>query len=136
MGPGDSTTVGGYTFTFESIGEVSGPNYIAARAQIRLTKDGETLPTLYPEKRIYKVQKMPMTEAAIETGLFRDVYVSLGEAVDAQTWIVRVQYKPLVTWIWWGCVLMGLGGILAACDRRYRLAARRASDEAGAVARA
>ncbi|NJD25971.1 MAG: heme lyase CcmF/NrfE family subunit [Betaproteobacteria bacterium] len=136
MGPGDSTTVAGYTFTFDAIGEVTGPNYVAARAQIRLTRDGQVLATMQPEKRIYQVQKMPMTEAAIDSALFRDVYVSLGEPIDAQSWIVRVQYKPLVTWIWWGCVLMALGGILAAADRRYRLAERRAEQGATVAAKA
>ncbi len=124
MAAGDSTTVGGYTFTFKSLGEVDGPNYVAARAVVEVSRAGRVETVLYPEKRIYAVQRMPMTEAAIDSGLFRDLYVSLGEPVDRETWIVRVQHKPLVTWIWWGCVLMALGGALAASDRRYRLAGR------------
>jgi len=79
---------------------------------------------LYPEKRIYVVQNMPMTEAAIDTGFTRDLYVSLGEAVSATAWVVKVQHKPFIDWIWGGCLLMALGGALAASDRRYRVAAR------------
>jgi len=75
-----------------------------------------------PEKGSYTRQRLPMTEAAIDTGLFRDLYVSLGEPIDMQTWVVRVQYKPMVDWIWWGCLLMAFGGMLAVADRRYRLA--------------
>ena len=80
--------------------------------------------TLPPEKRIDTVQKMPMTEAAIDTNVFRDLYVSLGEPVDEVSWIVRVQHKPLISWIWCGCLLMALGGLLAASDRRYRIRQR------------
>jgi cytochrome c-type biogenesis protein CcmF len=76
---------------------------------------------MYPEKRMYLVQKMPMTEAAIDTGVFRDLYVSLGEPVGDSYWIVRVQHKPLIVWIWGGCLLMAFGGLLAASDRRYRI---------------
>ncbi|PKO33882.1 MAG: c-type cytochrome biogenesis protein CcmF [Betaproteobacteria bacterium HGW-Betaproteobacteria-7] len=128
MSAGESTTVGGYTFTFLSINEVNGPNYIAARARIEVSRNGQFDRVMEPEKRIYNVQRMPMTEAAIDTGLFRDLYVALGEPVDQNTWIVRVQHKPLVDWIWWGCLLMAIGGGLAAADRRYRIAARAKSD--------
>jgi cytochrome c-type biogenesis protein CcmF len=77
---------------------------------------------LTPEKRVYRVQQMPMTEAAIDSGLTRDVYVSLGEALDANTWTLRIYLKPFVDWIWGGAVLMALGGALAVADRRYRVA--------------
>mgnify|MGYP001247251891 CR=1 FL=1 len=131
MAAGDTATAGGYTFTFLGIEELNGPNYIAARAGVEVTRDGRKVTVLYPEKRIYTVQRMPMTEAAIDSGVFRDLYVALGEPVDIKTWVVRIQHKPLVGWIWWGCVLMALGGLLAASDRRYRLARRR---EAAAAA--
>ncbi len=124
MGEGDTTTVGGYTFMFKGINEVKGPNYIAARARIEVSRNGKVERLMEPEKRIYTVQRMPMTEAAIDTGLFRDLYVSLGEPIDMQTWVVRIQHKPFVDWIWWGCLLMALGGCLAAADRRYRISAR------------
>lgn len=130
MSSGDSTTVGGYTFTFRSVNEVEGPNYIAIRGRIEVSRNGQFDRVMEPEKRIYRVQRMPMTEAAIDTGLFRDLYVSLGEPVDENTWIVRVQHKPLVDWIWWGCLLMAIGGGLAAADRRYRIASRAKSEVA------
>jgi cytochrome c-type biogenesis protein CcmF len=135
MSVGDSTMVGGYTFIFKGIHELKGANYMAARAQIVVSRDGKLERVMEPEKRIYTVQRMPMTEAAIDTGLFRDLYVSLGEPIDMQTWVVRVQYKPLVDWIWWGCLLMALGGGLAAADRRYRVA-RSLKAEAGMLASA
>jgi cytochrome c-type biogenesis protein CcmF len=118
--------VGGFSFQFVQIGEIKGPNYIAARAVISVSKDGVPVKTMFPEKRMYTVQQMPMTEAAIDYGLTRDLYVALGEAIDETTWIVRVHHKPFVNWIWLGCVLMGLGGMLAASDRRYRVGAKRA----------
>jgi cytochrome c-type biogenesis protein CcmF len=79
---------------------------------------------MHPEKRVYNVQKNPMTEAAINSGFMRDLYVSLGEPVEGGAWIVRVQVKPFIDWIWAGCLLMALGGLLAVLDRRYRVAAR------------
>ncbi|MFC5302960.1 heme lyase CcmF/NrfE family subunit [Azospira restricta] len=136
MGAGDTTTVGGYTFKLLGIEEYKGPNYIAARGRVEVSRDGAVVKTMYPEKRIYHVQKMPMTEAAIDTGLFRDLYVSLGEMIDERTWIVRVQHKPLVDWIWWGCLLMAVGGLLAATDRRYRVARRLQRERAAALASA
>jgi len=122
MEPGDTVELGGYTFRLDGVREVQGPNYVAARAQIQVDKNGRAVTTLYPEKRIYTVQNMPMTEAAIDPGFTRDLYVSLGDAVSATAWIVRVQHKPFVDWIWGGCLLMALGGAVAASDRRYRLA--------------
>ncbi len=136
MRAGDSTTVGGYTFTFRDINEVSGPNYIAVRARVEVSRGGVQELIMEPEKRIYHVQRMPMTEAAIDSGVLRDLYVSLGEPVDEETWIVRVQHKPLVNWIWWGCLLMAIGGGLAAADRRYRIAARNRADAALSSAKA
>jgi cytochrome c-type biogenesis protein CcmF len=94
---------------------------------IEVTRDGRKLTDLYPEKRVYRVQTMPMTEAGIRSRLTGDLYVSLGEPVDGGAWIVRVYVKPFVTWIWGGCALMALGGGLAASDRRYR--ARKTADE-------
>ena len=90
-------------------------------------KNGRPIDTLNPQKRIYFAQsQMPMTEASIRTSIIGDVYVSLGEPVDDQGgWTVRVYYKPFVTWIWGGCVIMALGGFLAMSDRRYRTLARK-----------
>jgi cytochrome c-type biogenesis protein CcmF len=124
MDVGDTTTVGGYEFRFDGVVETQGPNYRATRGYIQVSKDGDEVMLMHPEKRIYNVQTMPMTEAAIDTGLFRDLYVSLGEPVSGGAWSVRVYYKPFIDWIWGGCLLMALGGLLAVSDRRYRLAAR------------
>ena len=121
MDIGDTTTVGGYQFRFDGVVEVEGPNYRASQGYIQVLKDGHEVMLMHPEKRVYNVQTMPMTEAAIDTGLFRDLYVSLGEPVSAGAWSVRIYYKPFVDWIWGGCLVMALGGILAASDKRYRL---------------
>jgi cytochrome c-type biogenesis protein CcmF len=122
MAVGDSVAVGGYTFTFKGADEVQGPNYVAARGTVEVQREGSASSrTMHPEKRLYKVQGMPMTEAAIDTGLFRDLYVSLGELLDDKTWTVRVYHKPFVDWIWGGAFIMGLGGLLALSDRRYRV---------------
>jgi cytochrome c-type biogenesis protein CcmF len=127
MAAGDTTSVAGYDFKLLNIEEIRGPNYVAARGRMEVSHEGKIVATLEPEKRLYMVQRMPMTEAAIDAGLFRDLYVSMGEQLDERTWIVRVQHKPLVAWLWGGCLLMALGGLLAASDRRYRLAARKAA---------
>jgi cytochrome c-type biogenesis protein CcmF len=125
MAVGDTVTVGGYTFRFEGAQAAKGPNYRASRGTVRVSRDGREVVVLRPEKRAYNVSNMPMTEAAIETGLLGDLYVSLGEPVDDGAWSVRIYYKPFVTWIWGGCAIMALGGLLALADRRYRMAARR-----------
>ena len=128
MAVGDSVTVGGYAFRFDGVDNVTGPNYRAARGKVAVSSDGRELMVLRPEKRIYNAQQMPMTEAAISTGLFGDIYVSLGEPVSDGAWSVRVYRKPFVTWIWGGCIIMALGGFLALTDRRYRRVARREAE--------
>jgi cytochrome c-type biogenesis protein CcmF len=135
MSPGDTVELGGHSFRLDGVKDVEGPNYVAARATIAVTKDGRTVTMLYPERRFYRVQEMPMTEAAIDYGAFRHLYVALSEAVGTDAWIVRVHYKPFVGWIWIGCILMALGGVLAASDRRYRIAAREPRVAAHAAAR-
>ena len=121
MEPDDTVSVGGYSFRFIGVREAMGPNYRAMVGELELSKDGKVLRTMKPEKRAYLTSAMPMTEAAIDTGLLRDVYVSLGEPVGERAWSVRVYYKPFVDWIWGGCLLMALGGIVAISDRRYRM---------------
>jgi cytochrome c-type biogenesis protein CcmF len=127
MSPGDVVSIDEYTFRFNGVREVRGPNYRAAEGNFTLLRRDREIDTLTPQKRIYFAQsEMPMTEASIRSSLIGDVYVSLGEAVDdAGGWTVRVYYKPFVTWIWLGCVLMALGGFVAMSDRRYRALARR-----------
>ena len=127
MDIGDTVDVGGYTFRFDGVIATKGANYTANQGMIRVLRDGHEVETLRPEKRIYTVQTMPMTEAAIDTSVWRDIYVSLGEPVSGGAWSVRVYHKPFVVWIWGGAVLMALGGILAICDKRYRVMARRDS---------
>jgi cytochrome c-type biogenesis protein CcmF len=117
---GDSTTVRGYTFTFRGTREITGPNYVAVQGKMEVTQDGKPVVTLFPEKRVYRVQQSPMTEASIDSGFTRDLYVSLGEPVEGGAWIVRVYVKPFIDWIWAGCTLMALGGLLAVADKRYR----------------
>jgi cytochrome c-type biogenesis protein CcmF len=120
MEPGDTASVGGYRFQLEAINPITGPNYTAARATVTVTQDGAPVAVLYPERRIYTVSRMPMTEVAIDRGVRRDLYVALGEPVSATAWSIRLHHKPMVNWIWGGCVLMALGGLLAVLDRRYR----------------
>jgi len=124
MAPGDSVELGGYAFRFGGVKDTQGPNYVAARATLYVTREGHAVATLHPERRVYRVQESPMTESDIDYGLFRHLYVALSESVGPDAWIVRLQYKPFIGWIWCGCLLMALGGLLAASDRRYRLAAR------------
>ena len=124
MNLGDTTEVGGYTFTFRGVRDQAGPNYNATQGLVVVTQGGREIAQMRPEKRVYRVQGNPMTEAAIQTGLTRDLYVALGQPTEGQAWIVRIYYKPFVTWIWGGCVFMALGGLLAASDRRYRTAKR------------
>jgi cytochrome c-type biogenesis protein CcmF len=122
MRAGESVEVGGYLFTLRGVGNVAGPNYMAARGTVEVTRNGRLLTTMTPEKRIYRVQQNPMTEAAIDTNGLRDLYVSLGEPLPDGAWTLRVQHKPFVIWIWLGCLIMGAGGFLAITDRRYRRA--------------
>jgi cytochrome c-type biogenesis protein CcmF len=133
MEPGDTVELGGYTFRLDGVRDVQGPNYVAARARIQVSRNGRPATTLYPEKRIYRVQNSPMTEAAIDTGFTRDLYVSLGDSVSATAWVVKVQHKPFIDWIWGGCLLMAIGGAIAASDRRYRVAARRSQEQYAAA---
>ena len=124
MQVGDTTEIAGYTFTFRGVREVNGPNYEAVRGTIDVTRGERAVLTMSPEKRVYRVQNNPMTEAGIYSRVTGDLYVSLGTPDDKGAWVVRVYYKPFVTWIWGGCVIMALGGLLAASDRRYRVARR------------
>jgi cytochrome c-type biogenesis protein CcmF len=119
---GDVVTIAPYTFQLRSLDEVMGPNYKAVRAEVEVRKGDRLIEVLEPEKRRYVSSPMAMTEAAIDSGFMRDLYVSLGEPLnDARTeWSMRVYYKPFVPWLWGGVLLMVLGGVLAAVDRRYR----------------
>jgi cytochrome c-type biogenesis protein CcmF len=126
MNPGDTVQAGGYEFLFDGVREEQGPNYVAQRGRVTITKNGQVVTQLYPEKRNYN-SGMPMTSAAIQVGLTRDLYVSLGEPIPDSNgaWAVRVYIKPFVDWIWMGCVMMAMGGMLAISDRRYRIHAKK-----------
>ncbi len=133
MEPGDSHEIGGYNFLFEGARQVRGPNYSAAEGRLVVTRDNEPVTVLKPQKRIYDVRRDTMTEASIDAGLTRDLFAALGEPLETTgsnremiegAWSVRLYHKPFIRWIWFGAVLMALGGMLAASDRRYRVASR------------
>ena len=122
--PGESVVVQNYRFVFEGVRKVEGPNFDADEAQIRVYLDGQQQYLLQPQKRVYRAGKQTMTEAAIEPGFTRDLYVALGEQLDGDAWAVRVHYKAFVNWIWLGAVVMSMGGLLALMDKRYRIRER------------
>ena len=121
---GETAQVGDYAIEFKSTQPVSGPNFQALRAEVLVTRAGKAVATLYPEKRMYAVRTSPMTEAGIDAGWSRDIFVALGDELGDGAWSVRLQYKPLVRFIWLGAIVMALGGLLAGTDRRYRLRSR------------
>ncbi|KPN63280.1 cytochrome c-type biogenesis protein CcmF [Aliiroseovarius crassostreae] len=120
---GEPFEVSGYTVTLEEVNREPGPNYISTKATVRIEQEGETVALLNPEKRVYPVQGMPTTEAAISNGFWRDIYVVIGDPQDDGGWAVRTFIKPFVNWIWFGCTLMALGGLISLSDRRFRVAA-------------
>jgi len=128
MDVGDTVQAGGYEFRFNGVTDTQGPNYVAGQGRVSVSKNGKLVTELFPEKRQYNASGMPMTEAAISTGWLGDLYVSLGEPIpDGKgAWAVRVYIKPFVDWIWAGCLLMALGGVLAVSDRRYRIHRKKA----------
>ncbi len=124
MRPGEVQSIGDYDFRFDGIEPGEGPNYRALVGTVTVLRDGEVLTTLYPEKRVYRVQQSPMTEADIEGNLGRDLYAALGDDLGDSAWSVRLQYKPMIRFIWLGALVMAIGGAVAASDRRYRASAR------------
>jgi len=136
MDVGDTVSIGPYTFQFQGVTDGSRENYVYARGNFTISRDGRVVGSMNPEKRQFLAQPEPMTKAAIDRGLTRDLYVSLGESVGKTAWVVRVYYKPFVDWVWGGCLIMVAGGILALSDRRYRWTRRSAQvpSESGAEA--
>ena len=128
---GESMEVSGYKVTFESLKPATGPNYTATEASFVITRGGEHIVSLNPQKRTYRVQRNPMTEAGIDGSLARDLYVALGEPLGAGAWSMRFQYKPLVRLIWLGCIFMGLGGLIAITDKRYRVVVKKDGKASG-----
>jgi cytochrome c-type biogenesis protein CcmF len=121
MGPGISQELAGYTFKYLETKNVVGPNYTAKQGQIEIYKDDEFVSLLKPDRRQYTVRTMDMTEAGIDWGLFRDLYVTMGDPISLTEFAVRLNYKPFVRWIWFGSIFMMIGGFLAASDKRYRV---------------
>lgn len=134
MGPGVSHELAGYTFKYLETRNVVGPNYTAQQGQVEVLKDGEKIALLQPDRRQYNVRTMDMTEAGIDWGLFRDLYITMGDPVSRTEFAVRLNYKPFVRWLWFGSIFMMVGGFFAASDKRYRAKAR--AEEAAAAKKA
>lgn len=127
---GETFTVAQYDVTLAGVEDIKGPNYFSTMAEIHLTRDGREEAVLFPEKRVYPVAGMPTTEAAIDNGIFRDLYVVIGDEQTDGSWAVRIYIKPFANWIWAGAIIMSFGGLLSLTDRRFRVAAgaRRQAD--------
>ncbi|MEH6786599.1 MAG: heme lyase CcmF/NrfE family subunit [Paracoccus sp. (in: a-proteobacteria)] len=131
---GETFNLTGYQITLEAVDKVQGPNYLSTMATMAVARDGRSIATTYPEKRVYPVQGMPTTEAAIVNGFFRDIYLVIGDEQVGGGWAVRSYVKPFANWIWLGAIMMALGGLVSLSDRRYRVAAgARSSTPARAV---
>jgi cytochrome c-type biogenesis protein CcmF len=134
MAVGDSQELGGYRFELMSLGQQPGPNYLADQATFEVSRGGQTIAMLVPEKRRYFASGQIMTEAAIDASLWRDLYIALGEPIGENAWAVRLQYKPMVRWLWLGALMIGLGALVTALDRRYRSqVAQQTAPETGAL---
>lgn len=133
LSPGESVTLQDYRYNFDAIRQIEGPNYHSTEGVFTVYKGDARVATLTPEKREYVAQSKVMTEAAIDPGFGRDIYVALGEPLGDGSWAVRIYYKPLMRWVWSGGLLMALGGIFALSDRRYRIASRKAAAGTDAV---
>jgi cytochrome c-type biogenesis protein CcmF len=118
--PGQSTEVAGFTFAMNSLRDAAGPNYQAVESEVTISRNGREITKLYPQKRVYRVQKNAMTEAGIDAGWNRDLFVAMGEPLGDGAWSLRLQYKPMVRFIWLGALVIAIGGFIAVCDRRYR----------------
>jgi cytochrome c-type biogenesis protein CcmF len=135
LGPGESAEMAGYRFQFERLSQAEGPNYQADRGEMTVYQGERSLGPLYPEKRYYPSQGSVMTETGVDIALWRDLYVALGEPINkaepAGDWSFRLYYKPMIRYVWLGGLLMFIGGLIAICDRRYRLASQASSERTG-----
>ena len=122
-------SIAGYDFRYVSSAEVKGPNYDAVRAEVDVTRNGKPVTVLRPEKRHFWVQQTDNSQAAISVSWARDLFVAMGNPLGADAWSMRIQYKPLVRYIWLGAVIMAIGGVIAATDRRYRVRVEKRSTE-------
>jgi cytochrome c-type biogenesis protein CcmF len=121
MLPGETSEIAGYEFEFRGTRSVEGPNYSAVEGEVAISRGGDEIATLTPQKRVYRVQRSPMTESGIHARLSRDLYAALGEPLGGEAWSLRMQYKPLIRLVWLGALLMAFGGLIAMSDRRYRV---------------
>jgi cytochrome c-type biogenesis protein CcmF len=119
--PGGSFTIAGYSFKFVNVSDVKGPNYDAAQAVVEISRGGKPVTILLPQKRHFWVQQTSNSKAAISVNWARDLFVAMGDPLGDDAWSMRIQYKPLVRYIWLGAIVMALGGLIAATDRRYRV---------------
>jgi cytochrome c-type biogenesis protein CcmF len=131
--PGETVTLQNYDFRFNGTKQVEGPNYLAIQSEVAISKGGKTIAVLHPQKREYRVQKSPMTEAGLEVDWNRDLFVAMGEDLGAGAWSMRLQYKPMVRFIWLGAIVMALGGLIAITDRRFLTRRATATDKVGAA---
>ena len=120
---GETFEVAGYQIALNEVSSAKGPNYLTTMADMSVFRDGRQVARLFPEKRVYPVAQMPTTEAAIDNGILRDIYLVIGDPQDSGGWAVRTYIKPFANWIWAGAIIMALGGVLSLTDRRYRVAA-------------
>jgi cytochrome c-type biogenesis protein CcmF len=129
MAVGDSYEIAGYHFDFNALERVQGPNFIADEAHfiVSASEGGEVLARLNPQKRRYLASGQVMTEAAIDAGVWRDIFIAMGEPLEDGSWAIRLHYKPFVRWIWGGAIMMAFGGFLTLTDRRYRMARSRSA---------
>jgi cytochrome c-type biogenesis protein CcmF len=122
--PGETARVGDYEVIFRRTEPITGPNYRGLRGEVTVLRGGQPVATLYPEKRTYDVRTSAMTEAGIDAGWSRDIFVALGDELGNGAWSIRLQYKPLIRFIWLGAIVMAIGGLIAGTDRRYRVRAK------------
>jgi cytochrome c-type biogenesis protein CcmF len=127
--PGQSFAIAGYEFLFVNATPVRGPNYDAVQALVKVTRGGRPVAVLMPQKRHFWVQQTDNSQAAISVNWSRDLFVAMGNSLGAGAWSMRIQYKPLVRYIWLGAFVMAVGGLVAATDRRYRLRVRATSPD-------
>ena len=125
----DVAKIGDLAFTFKGSKQIQGPNYTSSQGTFIVSENANEIAKLYPEKRFYPVQGSTMTEADIQPGVLKDIYVSLGEPLEKGAWSVRIYIKPFVQWIWAGCIIMALGGLMALLDKRYRITNKNLSRE-------
>jgi cytochrome c-type biogenesis protein CcmF len=131
---GGSVAIAGYQLTLEAMNRIAGPNYTADDATVRITRDGALVAVVHPERRFFPLQQQTTGETAIRTNLLADLYIALGDSDQAGNWTLRAYWKPLVPWIWIGCVIMAFGGLVSLSDRRWRVGvAARARRPSGAV---